>query len=371
MALSVSDLINVTVNVSPTAVANRGFGTMLIIGDSAVISTTDRIRSYSNLTGVLADFANTDPEYLAAQLYFAQIPQPTKLMIGRQGASETPLQAVQACVAKSSEWYAVIFSSTTMPVDADNLAIASYIEALAPARVFGYNTSDTTALSTGDTTSVPHQMKGLNLSRTVMQYSSSAVHAIAAFFGRALNVNFNANKSTITMMWKQEVLVTAETLTETQAAGAKANNLNVYVNYDNGSAIVQYGTVANGRFFDEVHGLDWLQNAIQTAVFNLFYQSQTKIPQTDAGVGQVISTVTGVLDQAVTNGLLAAGTWNSDGFGALNRGDYLKSGYYVYVAPIATQSQADREARLCPPIQIAVKMAGAIHTVAITVNVNR
>ncbi|HET8689339.1 MAG TPA: DUF3383 family protein [Methanosarcina sp.] len=371
MALSVSDLINVVVNVSPTAAANRGFGVMLIIGDSTVISAAERIRTYSNLTGVLADFNNTTPEYAAAQLYFAQIPTPSTIMIGRQDTTETPLQAIQACVAKSSAWYAAIFSSTTMPSTADNVAIGSYIEALTPARVFGYVTNDTAAVTTGDTTSLPHQLKVLNLSRTIGQYSSSAAHAIAAFFGRALNVDFTANKSTITMMYKQEVLVAAETLTESQAAQAKLNNLNTYVNYDNGTAIVQYGTVANGRFFDEVHGLDWLQNAIQTAVFNLFYQSTKKIPQTDAGVGQVISTIAGVLDQAVANGLVAAGQWNSDGFGALNRGDYLKSGYYVYVAPISTQSQADREARICPPIQIAVKMAGAIHTVAITVNVNR
>ena len=103
----------------------------------------------------------------------------------------------------------------------------------------------------------------------------------------------------------------------------------------------------------------------------MLYQSLTKIPQTNAGVGQIVSAINQTLDQSVANGLVAPGKWNTGGFGALNLGDYLKSGYYVYVAPIESQSQADREARICPPIQIAIKMAGAIHTVAITVNVNR
>lgn len=371
MALSVSDLVNVTVNVSPTASANRGFGTLLIIGDTDVITTTERVRTYSTLAGVLADFTITSPEYLSANIYFSQIPQPSSLMIGRQGASETPLQAVTACANVSSAWYACMFAAGTMPTSAQALAVASYIEAASPTRVYGVVTQESAALVSPDTTSIAYIIKNANLSRTVVQYSSSSVYAIAAFFGRALTVNFNANKSTITMMWKQEVLITAETLTESQANALKSTHCNVFVNYNNGTAIVQNGTVANGRFFDEVHGLDWLQSTVQTSVYNLFYQSLTKIPQTNAGVGQVLSNVTSVLDQAVANGLIAAGTWNSDGFGALNRGDFLKQGYYVYCPAVETQSQADREARLCPPIQVAIKMAGAIHSVAIAINVNR
>ena len=371
MSLSVSDLVNVTVNVSPTAAATRGFGTLLIIGDSTIISPTERVRTYSNLTGVLADFVITSPEYLAAQVFFAQIPTPSTLMIGRKNTGESPVQAVTACATASTTWYACMFACTTMPIPSESIAVSSYIEAASPSRVYGVVTQEAAAIATGDSTSLAYLTNQLKVSRTVVQYSSSSVNAIAAFFGRALSVNFNMNKSTITMMWKQEVLIVAETLTESQAAQLKLTNCNVFVNYNNGTAIVQFGTVAGGRFFDEVHGLDWLQNAVQTNVYNLLYQSLTKIPQTNSGVGQIVGAVNAELDQAVLNGLIAPGTWNSDGFGSLNRGDYLKSGYYVYVAPIESQSQADREARICPPIQVAIKLAGAIHSVVIAINVNR
>jgi hypothetical protein len=371
-ALSVSDLVNVQVNVSPIAAQARGFGVLLIIGDSKVISAIERVRTYSSLTGVAADFALTDPEYKAAQTYFAQIPQPTTLMIGVQADGETPLQAVSACATASAAWYACMFASSAMPTSSDILAVASFIEAASPARVYGVVTSDTAAITTPDTTSIAHQLSELKLSRTVVQYSSSAPYAIAAFFGRALTVNFNQNKSTITMMYKQEILVAAENLTESQANQLKATHCNVFVKYNNDTAIVQEGKVAGGRFFDEVHGLDWLQNAIQNNVYNLLYQSQTKIPQTNTGVGMIVAVINKTLDQAVANGLVAPGVWTSSTiFGALNMGDYLKSGYYVYVSPLETQSQADREARICPPVQIAIKMAGAIHSIAITVNVNR
>lgn len=73
----------------------------------------------------------------------------------------------------------------------------------------------------------------------------------------------------------------------------------------------------------------------------------------------------------MNNGCLAPGVWNSAGFGALNQGDTLAKGYYVYAPPIATQSQADREARKAVTFQVAAKEAGAIHSVDILVNVNR
>lgn len=39
--------------------------------------------------------------------------------------------------------------------------------------------------------------------------------------------------------------------------------------------------------------------------------------------------------------------------------------------PMADQPQSEREQRKCPPIQCAVKLAGAIHFVDIEIDVNR
>jgi hypothetical protein len=97
-------------------------------------------------------------------------------------------------------------------------------------------------------------------------------------------VNFTGNNTTITLKFKTEPGVTYETLTTAQAAAIDAINGNVYVYYANDTAIIQQGVMANGDFFDERHGLDWLQNYVQTNLYNLLYTSTTKIPQTDAGV---------------------------------------------------------------------------------------
>lgn len=129
--------------------------------------------------------------------------------------------------------------------------------------------------------------------------------------------------------------------------------------------------MSNGYFFDSVHGFDAVQNSVQTDVWNLLYTSLTKIPQTDAGTHLLVTTIEKTMVAFVTNGLLAPGVWNAQGFGQLLQGDTLSKGFYVYAPPVATQSQADREARKSVPIQIAAKEAGAIHSVLITVNVNR
>ena len=285
-------------------------------------------------------------------------------------AAETLAAGVSALIAASGDWYA----GELVEEGVDNNSIilaAGVIEAQQKKRVFGVTVTDTTAIDPTSTTDLGYLLEANNFGRTFAQYSQYEPQAVASFFGRASTVNFNASRSTLTMKFKQEPGVRAETITETQAAALKAKNLNVFVNYDNDTAIIQEGVMADGTFFDERHGLDWLENAVQTAVYNLLYTSLTKVPQTDEGANLIVTTIEDVLAQAVANGLVAPGKWNAAGFGQLKQGDTLSKGYYVYAPPVATQSQADREARKSVPIQVAVKLAGAVHFVDVIINVNR
>lgn len=251
------------------------------------------------------------------------------------------------------------------------IAAAGLIEAQQKKRVFGVTITDTTVIDPTSTSDLGYLLKANNLGRTYAQYSQYEPQAVASFFGRASTVNFNGSNTTITMKFKQEPGVRAETITETQAAALKGKNVNVFVNFDNGTAIIQEGVMSNGTFFDERHGLDWLENAVQTAVWNLLYTSATKVPQTDEGTNLIVTTIEAILDQAVTNGLVAPGVWNAAGFGQLKQGNYLAKGFYCYAPPVASQSQADREARKSVPIQVAVKLAGAVHFVDVIISVNR
>lgn len=488
--LSVSRLVSVTINLSPLAPARRGFGTLLILGDSSVINPVERIRSYTGIEGVANDFGTSASEYKAAAAYFGQTPRPRSLAIGRwvrtasaallkgavltptqqiiatwqaittgsfkitidgvvvtatamdfsgaanlnavaaiiqtkiaaagtcifnggqfiitsittgvastisfaeptgagadistmlkmtsalglapiQGAdAETPVEAVAVLADMSSLWYGLAFSATVMPTIDEAKDVAAFVQASTVSRIYGITETDTRVLDAGYTTDIPSIMKGLAYTRTFVQYSPNVV-AICSFFGRAFAVNFNANRSTITMMYKQEPGITPELITETQAATLKDKRCNVFVTYDNDTSIIQYGVMSGPAYFDEIHGLDWLQNAVQNSIYTLLYTSNTKIPQTDAGSNQLVNEVNKCLDESVNNGLVAPGVWNQDGFGQLERGQFLKSGYYVYIQPMALQAQSERETRKAPPISVAAKLAGAIQEVDVIINVNR
>lgn len=291
------------------------------------------------------------------------------VLVGGYNA-ETPAECAVALANKSPGWYGLMFQASVQPSDSQSLAVCAVIEALDLKRIYGVTITDTGVLEAEVTTDLASLMKAAAYKQSFCQYSVNA-YAIASLFGRMFSVNFAANRSTITLMYKQEPGVTGEELTETQANNLKAKRCNVFVNYVNDTVIVQYGVMSGPAWIDEIHGLDWLQNAIQTNCYNALYTSKTKIPQTDAGANVLVNAVNSALAEGVNNGLIAPGVWNADGFGQLSNGDYLKNGFYTYAQSVDLQSQSDREARLAPPIQSAVKLAGAIQELDVQVDVNR
>lgn len=284
-------------------------------------------------------------------------------------AAESALAAVQILDGLPTQWYGLMFATDTVDDD-DYLAVAGFVEAAVLPHLFGVTTQDPDSLDSSSTTDIGAELKALNYERTFAVYSSASPYAAAGIFGDAFTVNFDAANSTITLMYKQIVGVASELLTTTEANALQTKNINVYVAYNNDTSIIQYGTMANGIYFDEVHGTDWLANRIQVDVFNLLFTSK-KVPQTDSGNHQIGTVIEASCAAGVTNGLIGAGTWQTGGFGQLSEGDYLPKGYYIFVPPIDTQSPTDRAARKSVPIQVAAKLAGAIHEVDVLINVNR
>lgn len=381
--LPVSNIVNVDVIMSPTAASGRNFGSLLILGTSTVIPVAERIRQYAAIEDIANDFGVDSPEYEAALVYFSQSPKPTQIFIGRWAKTadddseadtgETAEEAVTACL-QYTNWYGLVVADKSVGdvlTASEVIAIAKVIEASGVSRIFGVTSSDAGIIDGNSTSDIAALLKEGKFARTFIQYSTKNPYAAVSAFGRAFTVNFNGSNTTITLKFKQEPTVPYETLTIGQAAAIDAKKANVYVYYANDTAILQQGVMSNGDFFDERHGLDWLQNYVQTNLFNLLYTSTTKIPQTDAGVTCLISNVEQSMDQAVTNGLVAAGMWNGGPLGQLSPGDALTKGYYVYAQPLAQQAQADREARKAPLIQVACKLAGAVHYADVQINVIR
>lgn len=377
--LPVSNVVNVDVIMSPRAAGGRNFGALLILGSSTIIPVSERIRLYASAEDIGNDFGLDSPEYQAASVYFAQSPTPQEVYVGRwaktldtteSGVTETLTEAVNA-VLQYTNWYGLGVADSEAIDDAEWLNVASAIESASLSRILAITVSDPQTLDAASTADLASRLKAAKYARTFVQFSISSNYAALSAFSRAFTVNFNGSNTTITLKFKQEPGVTYEALTVNQAAALDAKNCNVFVYYQNDAAILQQGVMANGDFFDERHGLDWLQNYVQTNLFNMLYTSTSKVPQTDAGVTRLLANVEQSMDQAVTNGLVAPGIWSGGPVGQLASGETLTKGYYMYAQPLAEQAQADREARKAPLIQVACKLAGAVHYADVQINVVR
>jgi len=283
---------------------------------------------------------------------------------------ETIPESLNAIEVVNSKWYGFAFtkevrddSVTSAGTAADALDAAAWAEART--KVFCNNSSDANTLTGTDTTNISYQLDQLGYSRTPTVYNAGDYPAIS-MFARGATVDFNGTDTVITYKFKQLPGLSPTDLSASQADALIGFNCNYYAEFgtqlsgDSVSMLAE-GVVANGRFFDEVVGVDWLQNSIQTDVFNYLFQSTTKTPQTNEGVSGIAQVLENTLAQAVTNGLAAPGEVVIDG-----NEIFLDKGYLVFTTPVEDQNQADREARKAPPISFVLNGAGSIHNVTIT-----
>lgn len=87
--LPLSEIVDVAIYVSPQAPPLPTFNQGLIVGPSTHIpsigGTNPRVRQYANVAAMASDgFLTTDPEYIAASMYFEQTLPPSVVWIGRQ-----------------------------------------------------------------------------------------------------------------------------------------------------------------------------------------------------------------------------------------------------------------------------------------------
>ncbi len=127
--LPVALIVAVSVSITPSGTPTPNFNTGLIIGTSAVIDVVTRMRTYSTLTAVANDFGTSAPEYLQAQAWFGQLPQPTSVNIGRWANAATNGQlycgGLSAANTPISAWTSITNGSFTVSINASAQAITS------------------------------------------------------------------------------------------------------------------------------------------------------------------------------------------------------------------------------------------------------
>ncbi len=462
MSLPIKPVVDVYYNLAAISAARAGFNVGAIVGKTVVGALTGTI--YQSVDEMLeAGYASTDPEVLAAQVYFSATSRPNKLYVatwvsestnttrsytgpisdgniitiggdpytigdgtdstttvetlitvveaaggaatyesnvlniafvsqtaGSQGSiinlevakgtgsdvnevitdtgldAQTPVEVVQAMRAANTEWYTVCFLDEL--TDADTLAVAAYIESASTNSTFFFVTSSDDATS-GAANNILEKMKGLKYQRT-LGIASKQPYVHVGAMGYAMGQTRTTANSSYTLALKYFPGVAVDSYTSQQVTAVENNYGNVYINRGSYYDMFEKGKVFSGAWFDEIIQLDKLVNAIQLNVMDLLYQNP-KIAQTEGGVTRIISKVNQACEESVKTGFIAPGQWNGSDVLELSEGDYLPNGYLTQAESIDDQSQADRDARKAPNMYCAVKLAGAIQSVIIEVDVNR
>jgi len=288
-----------------------------------------------------------------------------------QGAAAETLTAETKLAAITELFAQVKFRGAMFidnPTDQESKTLAEWGQAN---DVLQYDVFNSPANFLVDPSNIVWDIKLSSLTNYRMLYSKAGNRKLAAsYMARAHTVNFAAENSALTMHLK-ELSVAAEEYTQTQVNQAQTVGLDLYTTIKLTPAILTSGA---NNFTDERYNLIAYVDFLQIDMYNLLKQTSTKIPQTTRGVNQLIDQAEKTTIQFVRAGVFAPGTWSSpDTFGDLDtfRRGISNNGFYWLAGSLAAQAQNSREARQSPVLQGAVKLAGAIHSVDIIVNVNR
>jgi len=327
-------------------------GATCTYGDYGFIITSDTTGSATSSLGY-ASGTNSD------DLGFSQH-QATLSAIGLD--AETPVAALAAAVDKGLEFIGLVthkkFRDQTAQLAGSNTVdIADWCEAAS--KLFCNTTNDLSTLNSATSTDVGSQLKLKTLNNTLTNFAKNINQYVSAsVFGRVASVNFEGIATTITLNLKQMPTITAENLTSGELAVLRSKNVNAVVVIGKSANAYTDSRMASGSWMDTRHGLLWLENRIETDMFNLLYQSNTKIPFTATGLNIAEDTLEQSLIAAVRNGLAAPGY--------LPDGTYLPNGYSIARVALADVPAGDKSGRVYRGFSFKMVGAGALHEVGVT-----
>ena len=380
-------IINISVSVTQKGVDSLQLSNLALFTKDAFLSNGagDEYRSYVSLAKVGTDFGTETETYKQAQAVFSQkktiLDGGGQLIIvpllsgvsgysGDSGVSGVTYESLDQAVIRATAlvgFYGII--STEYPeTSGEKTAYATAIQALQkvtalPSSTLGYIAGAFTTIRAAS-----------EFKTRCLYYGGTALEArlfAAAYMSRLLSVDFSGSNTTITMHLKELVgVVPDETLTDTILTDCEAAGVDVYGDFAGQGCVFTSGA---NLYVDQVYNMTWLKTQLKVNGFNVLRNTNGKIPQTEPGMNVLIAAYTKALAQAVQNGYVAPGVWNStEIFG--NPTDFAQNinqrGFYMFHEPISAQPTQDRLDRKAPLIQIAAKEAGALHSSSVIVSIN-
>lgn len=425
---AIADIIAITVNVQDLRLSRQGFGTPLILANAESSVFAARTKSYASIDEVDDDFAAGTKPYRAANAIFSQQNTPPSIKVGRQESGDADITAaLNAVIAEDDDWYFLLLESV---VKQDIIDAAAWCESNGKLGVFVTEDEDVIAAGSSDVASslkastrnrsalMWHKHAGREASGVDYTVSSEVVTVTDADHGLEVgdplfissssgeNVDGSATiasvptSSTFTFVktgagdeagpdtldyiagytyanaawvgllapqdpgsvsWKFKRLTGVEAMDLVDITSAEeviglGKNANLYTLLGaTGVGITHEGVLASGRYIDIQRGLDWISARLGENI-SARLASTPKVPYTDAGMTIIEAEIAAVLDQALTRNILGP---LLDGSGKL---------YRITIPKVSAQSAGDRASRIVSGITVDAQLAGAIHKINMTVN---
>lgn len=256
--------------------------------------------------------------------------------------SGTIADGIASIQNEDDDWYGLVY---TLRVQADQEAIASYIESQKKSFVTASDDSDIIDVADSlDSTSLAAVFKAAGYARSMVFYLSNAATQFpeAAYLGTVLPLD----PGSWTGKFKSLTGITIDQLTPTQRTNALAKYANVYESRG-GAPITQDGKVSANEYHDIIVFVDWLESRITEEVYVVLINNN-KVPYTDKGI---------TLIQAAINRVLLDG---------VSLGGIAEDPEFIITVPVVEDISAiDKANRVLNNIKFQATLAGAIHVVNI------
>ena len=365
-----------SITIQYTTGGTAGAEVVSVLSNAITVQIASGLSTAAQIVAAVNAFAPASALVTASVYGVASNPQtapqgPTNLANGTSSGTE-PVHTAMIRVANEVYYFGVLIDS--IPTTLSTLPV--YVQGSGQMLFAASNNKNDFAAN-----GILGSLAGKSLNQTRGLYyndgvSQDTVNFAAAYAALGLSVDFTGSLTAFTMNMKQLVGFSPDqTLTQTDLNTCQATGVDVYPPFgvQGLTATGNLWTSGANGFFDQIYNQFWLKFALQAAGFNYLAQTNTKIPQTDQGMNGLKNAYRQVLSQGVNNGVMAPGTWTSPtvfGNPATLAQAVAAIGYYVYSQPVGLQNSTDRAARKAPLVQIAAKMAGAIHTSSVIVEVN-
>ena len=128
---AITRFVDVVITKENPTVTAAGFGTLLVLSDSDLLTTTTRVKSFSTDTAVSTFFGSSSEEYLYANAFFNQDASlenhPDEIIFGRYADADTvaTLECGDSPLTVLATWQAVTDGEFTVDIDGGTVNLTS------------------------------------------------------------------------------------------------------------------------------------------------------------------------------------------------------------------------------------------------------